>query len=119
MYSAIAPAALSRDGQQGVASSVLRGVQIDDHREIKPAFARVEIRDVSDPRTVWRGDRKLAPKAIRRGRQSMTTARRDAKPAPSPSPQAVGAHQTHHALATHPDALTPKLLVESRTAIRP
>ena len=95
----------------------LTAEQIDDDREIEPAFLRPEIGDVAGPDTVRRFDAKVALQQVRRDRKPMRTVRRRLELALATRLKTVGLHQLAHALLARPNAARQKLTPDTRPAI--
>jgi hypothetical protein len=67
--------------------------QVDDNREVQPAFAGPHVGDVGTPLLIGAGCREVLIKQVRRDRPSVMAVRGPLEPPLLPSLQAVVAHQ--------------------------
>jgi hypothetical protein len=92
-------------------------VQVEQHREVEPAFTRRQVRDVTGPHAVRRLGREVTVEEVGRRRQSRVRVRRPHELPTSPRTQLLLAHQSRDAMATDAPAASAKFAVNARTAV--
>ena len=93
-------------------------IQIQEHREITPAFARGKRRNIRSPDASGLGDCKLAPKMIAHDRLGVRAVSRNAKSPAAARDELGGAHQAPDSFITHPNPPRPQRPLEPQPAIR-
>jgi hypothetical protein len=108
---------LSRDARAHRPADDAARAQVEDHRQVEPAFPGRNVRDVGHPHRIAGGRRELARQHVGRDGEGMPGVRRDPIPPPPASRQAPVAHQARHALATPAPPARPQLRVDARAAV--
>jgi hypothetical protein len=94
------------------------GIQVENDRQITPAVAGRERRNIGSPHTIRRLHRKLACEGMANNRGGVTAVGRDPKPSTPASDQLRSAHQTPHAFVADPHASRPYRAQQPQPAIR-
>jgi hypothetical protein len=91
--------------------------EIEDHRQVEPAFARGDVGDIRDPRHIRRGLGELPVQDVARDRERVVRVGRGPEPPTAPPGEPTLARQPRQALATGPVAPGAELDVDPRTAV--
>src|SRR5438034_4184303 len=78
--------------------------EIEDHRQVEPALARRDVRDVGDPRLIRLCPLELPRQDVGRDGERVSRVGRHPDPPAAPGGEPADPHQARHALATRPAA---------------
>src|SRR2546425_726454 len=91
--------------------------EIEDHRQVEPALARRDVRDVGDPRLIRLCPLELPRQDVGRDGERVSRVGRHPELPAAPGGEPADPHQARHALATRPAAAVHQFGVNPRAAI--